>query len=71
MYEKDEYISLNDLIDDIAEYEKYIFDAIDDETTKSSSQIHLAEHTTSSNAYIIKFDMDSQISNILIGFKRY
>jgi hypothetical protein len=69
VYEKDEYISLYDLIDDIAEYEKYIFDPIDDETTKSSSRIRLAEHTTSSNAYIIKFDMDSQISIILNGLK--
>jgi hypothetical protein len=57
------------LVDDIAGYEKYIFDAIDDETTKSSSRIQLAENTTSSNAYIIKFPMDSQISIILNGLK--
>jgi hypothetical protein len=65
VYEKDEYISLYDLVDDIAGYEKYIYDAIDE----CNSRIQLAEHTTSSNAYILKLDMDSQISIILNGLK--
>ena len=65
VYEKDEYISLYDLVDDIAGYEKYIYDAIDE----CKSRIQLAEHTTSANAYIIKLDMESQISIILNGLK--
>ncbi len=65
VYENDEYISLYDLVDDIAGYEKYIYDAIDE----CNSQIQLAQHTTSTNAYILKLDMDSQISIILNGLK--
>jgi hypothetical protein len=65
VHEKDKYISLFDLVDDIAEYEKFIYDAIDE----CNSRIQLAEHTTSSNAYIMKLDMDSQISIILNGLK--
>ena len=69
MYEKEEYISLNDLIDSITIYEKYVFDAIDDHTTKSSTDIQLNKHTTSSNAYLIKFELSSQVDIILNGLR--
>ena len=69
MYEKEEYISLNDLIDSITIYEKYLFDTIDDHTTKSSTDIQLSKHTTSSNAYLIKFELSSQVDIILNGLR--